>query len=158
MTQLVGAEKFIRENPRRLYLDKQCYVPFPYRLPDMNKAVFHRIAVTRGSYDAAVAHWRGQSSGSLMINTGLTDKKQHLETPFTVGWPAGKDRFVHMLDELTVDMLPSGLDTVSDLVGYFSEKERFLSSAEYVPWPTARQPRHKDACNRHNQRGMEWVM
>ena len=26
------------------------------RLPDMDKAVFHRIAVTRGSRDAAVAH------------------------------------------------------------------------------------------------------
>ncbi|MBV4467381.1 hypothetical protein KVG95_29120 [Pseudomonas sp. SWRI79] len=132
VVQLIGAEKFIREHPDRLYLDKQCAVPFPYRLPDMDKAVFHRIAVTRGSRDAAVAHWRGQSSCSLMIDTTLTDKKQHLETPFTVGWPAGKGRFVHVLDELTLDVLLSELDTVPDLMRYFSEKEHFLSSAEYM--------------------------
>ena len=132
VAQLIGAEKFIREHPDRLYLDKQCTVPFPYRLPDMDKAVFHRIAVTRGSFEAALSHWGGKSSGSLMIDTTLTDKKQHLETPFTVGWPAGKDRFVHVLDELTLDVLLSELDTVPDLVGYFSEKERFISSAEYV--------------------------
>lgn len=132
VTQLVGAEKFIREHPGRLFLDKQCTVPFPYRLPDMSKAAFHRIAVTRGSFDAAVSHWGGESSGSLMIDTTLVDKKEHLETPFTVGWPAGKDRFVHVLDELTLDVLLSELDTVPDLVAYFSEKERFLSSARCV--------------------------
>ncbi|WP_339535489.1 hypothetical protein [Pseudomonas hunanensis] len=133
--QLIGAEKFIREHPDRLYLDKQCTVPFPYRLPEMKDAVFHRIAVTRGSYHAAVAHWGGQSSGSLMIDTSLVGKAGHSEEPFTVGRPAGKDRFVHVLDELTLDVLLGELDTVPDLVSYFSEKERFLNSVQCVSVP-----------------------
>jgi len=133
--QLIGAEKFIREHPNRLYLDKQCTVPFPYRLPDMQDAIFHRIAVTRGSYDAALAHWSGQSSGSLMIDTSLVGKAEHVEETFTVGWPAGKDCFVHVLDELTLDVLLGELDTVPDLVNYFSEKERFLNSVQCVSVP-----------------------
>lgn len=135
VSQLLGAEKFIREHPDRLYLDKQCNVPFPFRLPDMKQAIIHRIAVTRGSYDAAVAHWNGKSSGSLMINTELEGKAEHLKVPFNIGWPAGRDRFVHVLDELTLDILLGELDTVADLVGYFSEKERFLNSARYISVP-----------------------
>lgn len=135
VNQLLGAEKFIREHPDRLYLDKQCSVPFPFRLPDMKEAVIHRIAVTRGSYDAAVARWKGKSSTSLMINTELEGKADHLKTPFTIGWPAGRDRFVHVLDELTLDVLLGELDTVADLVEYFSEKERFLNSAKYIIVP-----------------------
>lgn len=135
VSQLLGAEKFIREHPDRLFLDKQCTVPFPYRLPDMGEAIVHRIAVTRGSHDAAFAHWGGQSSSSLMIDTGLVGKSKHLERPFTIGWPAGRDRFVHVLDELTLNVLLDELDTVPDLVAYFSEKERFLNSARYVSAP-----------------------
>lgn len=133
--QLLGAEKFIRDRPDRLFLDKQCTVPFPYRLPNMEEAVIHRIAVTRGSHDAAFAHWGGQSSGSLMIDTGLAGKSEHLESPFTIGWPAGRDRFVHVLDELTLDVLLDEFDTVPDLIAYFSEKERFLNSARYISVP-----------------------
>ncbi|WP_336333755.1 hypothetical protein [Pseudomonas putida] len=135
VSQLLGAEKFIREHPDRLYLDKQCSVPFPFRLPDMKEAIIHRIAVTRGSHDAAVARWKGESSTSLMINTELEGKAGHLKTPFAIGWPAGRDRFVHVLDELTLDVLLGELDTVADLVEYFSEKERFFNSAKYIIVP-----------------------
>lgn len=31
--QLIGAEKFLREHPDRLFLDKQCNVPFPQSCP-----------------------------------------------------------------------------------------------------------------------------
>lgn len=132
VSQLLGAEKFIREHPDRLYLDKQCSVPFPFRLPDMKQAIIHRIAVTRGSCDAAVAHWSGESSGSLMINTAFEGKAGHLIEPFNIGWPAGRDRFVHVLDEMTLDILLGELDTIADLVAYFSEKERFLNCAPYI--------------------------
>lgn len=135
VSQLLGAEKFIREHPDRLYLDKQCNVPFPFRLPDIKQAIIHRIAVTRGSHDAGVANWKGESSGSLMINTVLEGKADHLKMPFTIGWPAGRDRFVHVLDELTLDVLLGELDTIADLVAYFSEKERFFSSAKYISAP-----------------------
>lgn len=130
--QLIGAEKFLREHPDRLFLDKQCNVPFPYELPKKKDAVVHLIAVTRGSYNASLTHWGGGSSGSLMLDMGLESRAQHLDTPFTVGWPVGRERFVHVLDEMTLDIMLREFDTVPDLVDYFSEKERFLTSARYV--------------------------
>jgi hypothetical protein len=130
--QLIGAEKFLREHSDRLFLDKQCIVPFPYKLPKKKDAVIHLIAVTKGSNQAALAHWGGGSSGSLMLDTGLENRTQHLETPFTVGWPVGRERFIHVLDEMTLDILLHEFDTLPDLINYFSEKEQFLNSARYV--------------------------
>jgi hypothetical protein len=130
--QLIGAEKFLRKYPDRLFLDKQCTVRFPYSLPSKQDAVVHLIAVTKGSYNAALQHWGGTSSGSLMLDTGLENRAQHLESPFTVGWPAGRNHFIHVLDEMMLDIALQEFDTVPDLINYFSEKERFLSSARYV--------------------------
>jgi len=130
--QLIGAEKFLRQYPHRLFLDKQCNVRFPYELPSMVDATVHLIAVTRGSHPAAVKYWGGQSSGSLMLNTELENRAQHLEAPFSIGWPVGRNRFIHVLDEMMLDIILQEFDTLPDLVGYFSEKERFLKSARFV--------------------------
>lgn len=129
--QLVGAEKFLKSHPGRIFLDKNCSVPFPFQLPDPTSARFHLIAVTRGSYAAAHEYWEKQSSGSLMIDTSL-EGRAHLQEPFRIGWPAGKKRFVHILDEMTLDILLDELDTVPDLVAYFDAKERFLTSVHLV--------------------------
>lgn len=129
--QLIGAEKFLKSHPGRIFLDKNCSVPFPFQLPDPTSARFHLIAVTRGSYAAAHEYWDKQSSGSLMIDTSL-EGRAHLQEPFRIGWPAGKKRFVHILDEMTLDILLEELDTVPDLIAYFDAKERFLTSVPLV--------------------------
>lgn len=129
--QLVGAEKFLKSHPGRIFLDKTCCVPFPFQLPNPTSARFHLIAVTRGSYTAAHAYWNKQSSGSLMIDTSL-DGRAHLQEPFRIGWPADKKRFVHILDEMTLDILLEELDTVPDLTAYFDAKERFLTSVPLI--------------------------
>lgn len=129
--QLIGAEKFLKSHPGRIFLDKNCSVPFPFQLPDPTSATFHLIAVTRGSYAAAHAFWKKQSSGSLMIDTSL-EGRAHLQVPFRIGWPADKKRFVHVLDEMTIDVLLEEFDTVPDLIEYFDAKERFLTSVPIV--------------------------
>lgn len=129
VNQLIGAERNLKYFSDRLYLDKKCTVPFPLQLPSPTEARFFLVAVTRGSYDACVDHWNHQSSGSLMIDTTLIGSGGH-NTPFTVGWPAGKERFVHVLDELTLDVLLGELDTPTDFVEYLVAKEQYLSTPD----------------------------
>ena len=50
--QVWGAERWIRQFPNRLFLDRRCTVPFPISLPDPGKTIVHRIVV---AHDASRA-------------------------------------------------------------------------------------------------------
>jgi hypothetical protein len=124
--QLAGAEKFARAFPKRIFLDKQCLSPLPLQLPEATVARYFLIAVTRGAHVAARKFFGGGSSGSVMLSSEIRGK-EHYETPFHVGFPLKSGRFVHVLDEMTVDLLLEELDTVPDLVAYLACKEAFIS-------------------------------
>jgi len=123
--QLAGAESFLRRFPERVFVDKACQTKLPVALPNPSLARYFLIAVTRGGHEAAARHFGGGSSGSLMLNSML-DGDAHREHPFQVGFPLKGDRFVHVLDEVTVDALLEELDTVPDLVDYLACKERYF--------------------------------
>lgn len=125
--QLAGAESFIRRFPSRVFVDKSCQTRLPVALPDPRVARYFLIAVTRGGHEAAVRYFGGGSSGSLMLNSML-EGDAHYERPFEVGFPLKSHRFVHVLDEVTVDALLEELDTVPDLVDYLACKERYFGA------------------------------
>lgn len=125
--QLSGAASFIKRFPNRIFIDSECKTPFPIPLPSSENLKIHLIAVTRGSAEACAKYWGGGSSSSLVINT-LIEEKGHKEYPFMIGWPLGKSKFFHVLDELTLDILLKELDTVSDFVNYLTKKEKYLST------------------------------
>ncbi|POB00466.1 hypothetical protein C2134_01565 [Chromobacterium sinusclupearum] len=125
--QLAGAEKFLRQFPDRIFVDKSCQTPLPVSLPDPAIARYFLIAVTRGGHEAAARYFGGGSTGSLMFNNRLAGDA-HYEQPFEVGFPLKGRRFVHVLDEVTVGALLEELDTVPDLVDYLVCKERFLGA------------------------------
>lgn len=124
--QLAGAERFIKAYPKRVFLDKSCESPLPVDIPDPSVARYFLVAVTRGSYDAGKRYWGGESSGSLMLSNTIVGDA-HYGIPFRIGFPLPNRRFVHVLDEMTVDVLLNELDTVPDLVAYLECKERYLS-------------------------------
>lgn len=130
--QLAGAESFLKRFPNRVFLDKACSAPLPIALPDPSVARYHLIAVTRGGHFAARQFYGGGSSGSLMLLTDLRGKAAHEEAPFHIGFPLESGRFVHVLDELTVELLLDELDTVADLVRYLRKKEEFLQQSTAV--------------------------
>jgi hypothetical protein len=123
--QLAGAERFAKSSPQRIFLDSSCKTHLPIALPDPDQARYFLIAVTRGSHAAARRFFGGGSSGSLMIDTSISGPS-HLGAPFRVGMPL-PGRFVHVLDDVTVDLLLEELDTVPDLVSYLECKEQFLA-------------------------------
>ncbi|NIE57779.1 MULTISPECIES: hypothetical protein [unclassified Burkholderia] len=125
--QLAGAEGFLRRFPDRIFVDKTCQTKLPVALPDSSVARYFLIAVTRGGHDAARRYFGGGSSGSIMLNNTI-DGEAHYAQPFEVGYPLGSRRFVHVLDEVTVDTLLEELDTVPDLVDYLACKERYFGT------------------------------
>lgn len=129
--QLAGAEKFAREHPQRIFLDRQCQTPLPVPLPSSDVARYFLIAVTRGAHAAARQHFGGGSSGSLMLDSSIRGR-EHCDHPFQLGFPLESGRFVHVLDEMTVDVLLEELDTVPDFVSYLACKEAFFSTPGVV--------------------------
>jgi hypothetical protein len=123
--QAWGAERWIRQFPARLFLDKQCTVPFPIVLPDPATAVFHRIVV---AHDASrVCRERMGGSGSLMLESDVVGD-EHLDRPFVVGRIDPAREYVHVFDDTSLDLLMAHLDTVSDFVSYLTKKEKLLTS------------------------------
>jgi len=129
--QLAGAEKFARDFPKRIFIDRGCQTPLPVALPDPAVARYFLIAVTRGAHAAARQFFGGGSSGSVMLDSSIRGR-HHRETPFHVGFPLETGRFVHVLDEMTVNLLLEELDTVPDLVSYLACKEAFISTPGVV--------------------------
>lgn len=126
--QLSGAESFMKRFPERIFIDKGCTTRLPIALPAPGAARYHLIAVTRGGHFATREFFGQGSSGSLMLLSALKGSKAHQETPFHIGQPLESGRFVHVLDEMTVDLLLDELDTVPDLVAYLRKKEEFLQT------------------------------
>lgn len=124
--QLKGAESWIKRFPERVFLDKECQIPLPVALPSITESRIHLVAVTRGAGKQTKSYWGSDSSGSLFIDTKLVGYRDHSKVPFRIGWPLSKKRFVHVLNEFSLDLLLSELDTVADFIQYLVKKEQLF--------------------------------
>lgn len=128
--QLVGAAASIRRQGTRLFSDPACASELPHRIPSLERIRLHLIAVAHGSVVAAERHWEALagkpgSSGSLFIMSELSGSDHHRQ-PFHIGWPMGREHFIHVIDDLTLPLLLKELDTVADLADYLTKKELLL--------------------------------
>lgn len=133
--QVWGAERWLRNFPDRLFLDKFCKERFPITLPPTQTVVFHRIVVAHGSATRCMENFGG--SGSLLINPSLIDKDHYdpsraLFAPFTIGSLSDQKAFVHVIDDFSLDILLTTLDTAPDLAKYFERRAAFLESGKLV--------------------------
>jgi hypothetical protein len=130
--QVWGAERWIRSYPDRLFVDRTCKHKFPLDLPDPEKAVFHRIVVAHDSSNRCRQTFGG-GSGSLIIAPYIT-KSAHYEAnpegiwPFMVGDLDPDKGYVHVLDDTSLNIVLSTLDTITDFVEYLMKKEAFIRS------------------------------
>jgi len=134
--QTWGAERWLKEHPDRVYLDRACTQQFPLSIHSTNSAKYHLIVVAHGSEDRCKAKFGG--TGSLIINSSLGRQENVLELssrPFMVGDLDPSRTFVHVLTESTVDILLQTLDTISDFISYLEKKEFFIRSDMLVLVP-----------------------
>lgn len=133
--QLWGAERWIREFPSRLFLDRACTKPFPIVLPDLAKAKVHRIVVAHGASQRCFDYHGG--SGSLMLDSGWVGNQHDAGAdgrirPFVIGQVDPTKGFVHVLDDTTLHIVLQTLDTISDFVAYLTKKDQLFQGRQRV--------------------------
>jgi SEC-C motif len=132
--QIWGAERWIRERPDRLFLDRTCTRRFPIDLPPLDQVKFHRVVVAHNVSAACRAKLGG--SGSLMLMPHIigsmhTDNKAGV-VPFAVGQLDPAKGYVHVLDDTSLDILLRTRDTITDFVDYLTKKELLIESGTLV--------------------------
>jgi hypothetical protein len=133
--QVWGAERWIRSYPDRLFTDRRCQHSFPLDLPDLDRAVFHRIVVAHDSSDRCREELGG--SGSLLLVPRITGSMHYTGgtssiTPLAIGEIDPLKGFVHVLDDTTLGILLGTLDTVTDFVDYLTKKERLITGGRLI--------------------------
>lgn len=127
--QLHGAKAWLVRFPHRAFLDAKCTRRLPIAVPAGRDIRFHLIAVTRGSRDAAVKLAGGEGQGSLFINTGIKGK-DHEKAPLAIGLPEPNKAFVHVFDEVSIELVMQELDTALDFLDYLKAREELLGQPE----------------------------
>ncbi len=129
--QLWGAERWIRSYPDRVFLDSKCTKRFPLRFNSIADVKFHRILIAHGA--SARCRQELGGSGSLMVSSRIIRNDHVLGReaggiPFMVGQVDLAKGHIHVLDDMTLDVLLRTLDTVADFTAYLTKKEQFIQS------------------------------
>lgn len=132
VVQLEGAERWLDRHPDRIFTDKHCRQVLPIDLPLKEKRKVHLVAVVGGVNEEVRRYFR-HPRGTLMIQPGLVGSA-HVDTgrvgfqPFVIGDVAAGNTFVHVFDPVSLEIVMSELDTVSDFADYLVARAAFLRS------------------------------
>tara|TARA_R110002020_G_scaffold10801_22_gene41100 strand:- start:21570 stop:23159 length:1590 start_codon:yes stop_codon:yes gene_type:complete len=138
--QLAGAARWVETHADRLYLDRECTMPFPFSLPPKERRRIHLIAVAVGASEACRAHFEG-GIGTLVIEPAIRGTQHydstlgHVAKPFRVGDANPDGTFVHVFDPEALDVVFSELDTVVDFTTYLTRRAAFMRSGNFVGAP-----------------------
>lgn len=135
-SQVFGAERWLKEHPNRLFIDPHCQQPFPLPIPPEDHRTIHRVVVALGSKERAERHFGEGSRGSLTLASWLRGQDHTTRgegsSPFSVGHVDTDKGFVHVFNDVTLDIVMSELDTISDFIQYLTAKTDFLESCNLV--------------------------
>jgi len=128
--QAWGAERWIRQQPGRVFLDRECKHSLPIDLPSVEKSVFHLVVVAHG-ISPRIKQYFPESSGSLLLNLDIKGFENHT-APFYLGDLAPHKTFVHVLDDDSLRLLMAERDTISDFVAYLSKRKLLLRGSPTI--------------------------
>ena len=126
--QIAGAERWILQHPDRIYIDNACQNKFPFNIPDKQNIIIHRVVVSHGSSKKCKEYYGG--SGSFFLNPMISGDEhykynEHNFRPFHIGF-VNPPNYVHVFDDITLDIIMRTLDTISDFTNYLTKKEELL--------------------------------
>jgi hypothetical protein len=124
-----GAERWIRQQPKRLFVDARATQAFPLPVPSPEEATFHRVLVVHGFEERMRRELGG---GSIRIDLDVVGP----DVPFKVGQVSPQKGFVHVFDDRAVDTLFSELDTVTDVLNYLTWKEQLTQEGRLQSSPS----------------------
>lgn len=132
--QIRGAQRWIETYPDRIFIDPECRVRLPVDIPPASRRIVHGIVVAGGIRDACKRFFNG-GIGSLALLADLRGEEAILngETqPFTIGDVDPSGSFVHVFDEVSLDVVLSELDTVTDLAEYLDKKAAMFRAGPFA--------------------------
>jgi hypothetical protein len=125
--QLRGAERWIRQFPNQVFLDRRCTCPLPIKLPAGENLRVYKVAVALGASDRFRRETGG--SGSLMLDAHPSGDYRK---PFVANLFDADGDVVHIVDEITLPVLLDELDTLPDLLEYLEAKERLVRRGSVI--------------------------
>lgn len=133
--QIWGAERWLFDFPNSIYLDKSCTQPFPLTIPSKENSIIHRIIVAHGASEECIRQLGG--TGSLMLYPYIIGDmhiktKDHDCLPFAIGQVDPDKGYVHVFDDVTLEVVMKTLDTISDFTQYLTKKEEFILSGKLL--------------------------
>ena len=137
--QVYGAERWLCEQPGRLFIDAKCTQPFPLALPPIQDARFHRIVVALNASERCRKFFDDSGTGSQTLRPDIVGDAHH-NSPFTIGWLDANRGYVHVFDDVTLNIMLHELDTISDFTDYLTRKETVILSGQDV-WRSGRRGR-----------------
>ena len=128
ISKLLSKEKWLNV-PERLFVDSRCTQPIPVNFPKLERRQVHFIAVASGSANQCRTYFRG-GSGSLMIKPAIEETGS--DGPFVIRDVGISNHYVHVFEEITLDIVLKELNTISDFISYLSKKEKFIRSGHFL--------------------------
>lgn len=128
-TQVWGAERIIKKNETKIYLDPKCEHELPIELPRGDNVRYHLLVITHGGSKACKEFHDG--SGSFIIQSDLIGIDAQTK-PFTVGDLDPNRSFIHILDDTSLKILMENLNTITDFSNYLTKKEKLLRSSTKI--------------------------
>ncbi len=121
--QVRGAERWIKNNPENIFVDKKCTQKLPIPIDKENLKI-HRIIVAHGAEEACKKYSSNNINGSLGVcYSDLEDHKKPAKTVGLFVLRLPRKKIIHVFDSHNLEIILGELDTVHDLLWYFEEKE-----------------------------------
>ncbi len=134
--QLLGASRWIRSYPGRLFRDRKCTTPLPFPLPSPERLKIVRIGVASVVRDSGVAsserygQWVYQgTSGQKVSEDAAFDE---LASVRALASTQAGDGFVHCFDVDTLGIILRDTGTITDFISYLDARVEVLESAVRV--------------------------
>lgn len=131
--QIHGGERWIRQHPDRIFLNKDLDQPIPVAIGDPSKLQVHRVVVALGARKACRRHRGGR--GSLTLKTGAcgvssSDAFSPSGEPFVLHDLGNELKPVHVFDDVSLPLVLKHLDTITDFVSYLKFKEGVFAAGK----------------------------
>jgi hypothetical protein len=124
--QIFGAERWLLKHPDRVFIDQSCSRRFP--IPIRQDIRFHRVVVALNASARCKQHFGNTGSGSLAVMSDV----QGANRPFCIGELDQNRGYVHVLDDVTLDVILREADTITDFTNYLTRKERLFRSGKLI--------------------------
>lgn len=129
--QIRGAARWLDSHPESVFIDGKCKQRVPLNLPPKDRRRVHGICVVVGCEEAASRYFN-DPDGSFMIYPHLRGEEAHLNVdsaggmPFCIGDVDPDGPFVHVFNQMTLAVVMSELDTITDFTAYLNARAMFL--------------------------------